>query len=220
MLSISQAVVRISDGEYHLPQIEKLTGDYVISHNNIGDVIWTCAVPSEISDSLVEMCRINGIRAGRIHAIDTLEYRMACYLSKKYLEPCCLIIPQEPGIRLVTLQNGVVLGCYFFSNDVNFRERELKRIWLSQRAAPRIAVVGSAAVGSGGGAGSDGAAVPDGTVVSSGVVVSGAAAVLGDAVVSGDSGYLWLLRFLDERAVTVQDIDSTKREMIEDWIKT
>lgn len=142
LLNTAKTIIRVGGA---LP-IDRKSDEYVFSSDIIGDTVWNCAVPTNIPESLVEMCRIRGIRFGRIHSIDTLEYRMACYLIGLYTDPICLIIPQSPGIRLIfmknnTEKNSAEFDCYFFSNDIEFRERELTRIWLCQPSAPHIAVV-------------------------------------------------------------------------------
>ena len=119
----------------------KQSTDYVISNSIEGERMWTTAVPAEISNSLIKMCRLKGIRPGRIQVIDTIEHRMAYYLGGLYLSPLWILLPQEPGIRLVTLQEGVPGGCYFFSNDPDFRIRELARLWMCQSDPPQYAVI-------------------------------------------------------------------------------
>ena len=91
--------------------------------------LWSTALPKYVSDSLVEMCSIKGVRPSRVQAIDTLEYRMACYFGRLIGSSFWLLIPQKPGIRFVDFDGGIPRGCYFFSNDVDFRVKELTRLW-------------------------------------------------------------------------------------------
>ena len=144
LLNTSRTIIKLASSPFNfqteLFQNEK-SGEYIISHDTIEDTTWSCAVPSEISESLVEMCRISGIRQGFIHAIDILEYRMSYYLNKFCQAPFWLFLPQEHGIRLLALQGDSDWGCYFFSNDPDFRTLELTRLWLCQPASPRQAVI-------------------------------------------------------------------------------
>jgi len=150
LLSTAQTVVRLTgradaetDASAAFPFGDQ-SDKYVFGCNTLGDTKWLTAVPANISDSLVEMCRIKGIRPGRIAVIDTLEYRMAEYFGKLYgssHSPLWLLIPQEPGIRLVVLEKGVPQSSYFFSNAPDFRYNELLRIWLCQSNLPMHVIV-------------------------------------------------------------------------------
>ena len=135
LLNIAQTSIRLADSPFPFEE------NYIFSRNTIGGHPWTTALPAEISESLVEMCRLMNLRPGRIKAIDTLEYRMACYFASLYKSPCWLIIPQEPGIRLIALDNGLPLACCFFSNDPDYRLKELTRIWLCQASPPQHAIL-------------------------------------------------------------------------------
>jgi len=147
LLNTSQTIVRLSDETVTASDIEKTfpfvkqPEEYVFSYDIIGEKTWITAVPSETPISLVEMCRLKGVRSGRIQAIDTLEYRMSRYLGNLHKSPFWLLLPQEPGIRLITLQNGMPILCYFFSNDSNFRLQEITRIWLCQPTPPQSAYI-------------------------------------------------------------------------------
>jgi len=118
----------------------KHPSDYVFSHNIEGDGIWMTAVPVEVSNSLIKICRLKGIRQGRVQVIDTIEYRMACYLGRLY-PSLWILLPQEPGIRLIILREGIPCGCYFFSNHPDFRVWELSRLWMCQPNPPQHAVI-------------------------------------------------------------------------------
>ena len=149
LLNSAQTIVRVNTAlpferyiEHHATDMSNTKPEeYIVSRCTINDVEWTCGIPSEISSGLVEMCRLNGIRPDRIHTIDTIEFRMFCYLSRLSDEALWLFLPQEPGIRLITLQSGIVPVCYFFSNDDVFRVRELTRFWLCQPTEPQSAFI-------------------------------------------------------------------------------
>lgn len=156
LLNISSTIIKLSDntdstasGEVLTEEIltlftlppGKQSADYVFSHNIEGERIWMTAVPAEISNSLIKMCRLKGIRPGRVKIIDTMEHRMACYLGGLYQSSLWILLPQEPGIRLIILQEGIPWGCYFFSNDPDFRIWELTRLWLCQLNPPQYAVI-------------------------------------------------------------------------------
>jgi len=120
--------------------IGKQSADYVFSHNIERDSIWMTAVPVEISNSLIKICRLKSIRPGRVKVIDTVEHRMACYLGRLY-PSLWILLPQEPGIRLIVLREGAPCGCYFFSNHPDFRVLELTRLWMCQLDPPQYAVI-------------------------------------------------------------------------------
>jgi hypothetical protein len=136
LLNLSQTSVRLSDASFPFDG----EANYNFSRKVIAEEIWTTAAPAHISDSLVEMCRIKKIRPGRIHSIDTLEYRMSQYFGRLFKDsgsgqcPFWLLLPQEPGVRLIALQGGVPCGSYFFSNDPDFRLKELTRLWMHKPA--------------------------------------------------------------------------------------
>lgn len=136
LLNIGQVVVRLTDSESDL----NLKGlDYVFSGNTVGGKPWMSAVQSSIPQNLFEMCKLINIRPSAVHAVDTMEYRMACYFGGMYYMPFWLLIPQKPGIRLVSMVNGAPCGCYYFSNDPSYRENEITRLYLSD--PPELAVV-------------------------------------------------------------------------------
>ena len=140
LLNTSLARVRLSNEQDDGSDIQfPFEEGYIFSRTVMKDCMWVTALPEYISVSLVEMCRIKGIQSNRILAIDTLEYRMACYFGGIIKSQFWLLIPQEPGIRLIVLDEGVPCGCYFFSNDPNFRVKELTRIWHVQ--TPESAVI-------------------------------------------------------------------------------
>ena len=140
LLNTPQTSVRISSDPDTNFTFWRETGEYIFSRNTIGKKTWVTAVPSKISNSLLEMFRLINVRPGRIHAIDTLEYRMACYFGKLHKSNFWLLIPQKPGIRLIILEEGLPCSCHFFSNDPVFRLKELTRILLS-RTLPKLAFV-------------------------------------------------------------------------------
>ena len=135
LLDISQTFVRI-DADF--PFDEK-SGKYVFSQEAIGDVVWKTALPSEVSGALVEMVALLGVKPSRIHTIDTLEYRMARYLSGIHSVSFWLLLPQGAKIRLVIMQEGLFVGCYFFSNAPDFRVKEVSRFLLSY--PPKLAIL-------------------------------------------------------------------------------
>lgn len=134
LLNIAQTKIKIGEEFSH-----KNLEDYIFDSNKIGETLFVSALAKDSVNDLLNTCREKGIY--QIHAIDTLEYRMTCYFGGLYQEPLWLIIPQKPGIRLIALKDGVPWGCYFFSNDPDFREHELIRIWLDQQDAPQMAVI-------------------------------------------------------------------------------
>jgi len=142
LLNLSQTVVRFSDSldpDTTFPFGDR-SSKYIFSHNIIEEKkFWMTALPAEISHRLVEMCRLKRIHPNRIQAIDTLEYRMAHYFGKQYKAPLWLLLPQVPGIRLITMEGGLPCSCYFFSND--FRFQELARLWMCQSIPPQYAIV-------------------------------------------------------------------------------
>jgi len=94
--------------------------------------LWFTAVAEEIPRAIVEMCRINKIPLNRIMNIDTLEYCIATYYSKHLNDKLLWIfLSQEPGIRLIVVELGKVKACFYFSNDPEFRLKEVSRIWMS-----------------------------------------------------------------------------------------
>ena len=137
LLNIAETCVRLAGASF--PFDEK--DGYNFNCGAIKDEIWTTAVPGHISDSLVEMCRLKGIRPGRINAIDTLEYRMSLYLSNLFDGTHWLLLPQEPGIRLIVLKNGIPCGSYFFSKDPIFRLKELNRLWACHPAESAVKIL-------------------------------------------------------------------------------
>jgi len=137
ILNTAATSVRLDCADFYSSQA------HVSSSNSIGKSKWTSYLPEEDSRALVEKLRLLGVKPNKIQAIDTLEYRMSYYLlnnnsDKKSL---LLFLPQKPGIRLVAMHDGAVWGCYFFSNDPEFRLNELERIWLHQPQAIECAVV-------------------------------------------------------------------------------
>ena len=112
---------------------------YINSHNKLKNgLIWLTTVPELVSSTLLEACQINKINQNRIQAVNTLEYCMACYYEK-LLEATWLFIPQGDGLRLIIIEAGMIgiSACYFFSNNPNFREKELKRICLHREQIPK-----------------------------------------------------------------------------------
>ena len=138
LLNTAQTIVKLNDEPFPFKDESK----YVFSQNKIDTTLWKTAISLEFSNSLIESCGLFGIKPGKIHAIDTLEYRMCDHLSTIYRnELICLFFMQPPGIKLIFLQDGLPQSCYFFSNDPNFRILELTRIWLSQLNAPKTALL-------------------------------------------------------------------------------
>ena len=137
LLSTGASIVRVGEVD-----LEKTFGaEYVFSEGKLGGISWITALPLEISEALVELCRLKGLRFGRIKTIDTLEYRLANYFKNE--NSFWLFVPQELGIRLVTMEKGIPLGCYFFSNAPDFRVKELTRLWHHQNTPPKSAYVAS-----------------------------------------------------------------------------
>ena len=139
LLNTARTSIRLSDAPFSFGENAP---EYIFSRNTILDKAWTSAVPEEISGSLVEMCRLLSVRPNRILHLDTLEYRMSCYFGGLFTEGSFwLILPQKPGIRLIILNDGAALACYFISNDPDFRLQELTRIWMCQQFHPKHAVI-------------------------------------------------------------------------------
>lgn len=116
---------------------------YINSQASLPDGrFWLTTIPAQISDTLLEVCRIKKIRLERIQAIDTLEYRLANYGYHQAMADTHLFLPFKTGIRLIIFDNNGICHHYFFSNNPKFREEELKRIYMSQNnALPQNAVV-------------------------------------------------------------------------------
>ena len=146
LLNTSHTIIKLSEESLPSQYLSYEKAGYILSHSNFlnknaNKRIWTSATPKFIPNNLVEMCRSKKIRIGRIKAIDTLDYRITHYLSKLYDSVIWIFIPQEPGIRLIVLQDGIPINVYVFSNNLDFRYNELVRIWICQAFSPQHAIV-------------------------------------------------------------------------------
>jgi len=102
---------------------------YISSHAALPDGrFWLSSIPANISECLLEMCRIKKIRTERILSIDTLEYRIANYYIQQSAIDIWLFLPIKLGTRLIIFDENGICSYYFFSNNPEFREKELSRI--------------------------------------------------------------------------------------------
>ena len=186
--------------------------NYTYGEVDVKGATWVTAIPSEIPNSIVEMCRIRGIHSNRICTIDTLEYRMSCHISDFKLnhynieqeKPCWLLIPQASGIRLVHMEDGAPAGCFYLSNDPDFRIHELERIFNHLGKPPKSVYIMNSMRKSPGRA-----AATDGTDF--------------ELNHSSHEDYLWLRHILQERSVHVIDENvcrKIKEDMLENWVRT
>jgi len=142
LLNTSQTIIKLSEDSLLAQDLSYEKDGYIINCSIFDNKkMWTSATPKSLPNYLIEMCRLKKIRTGRIQVIDTLDYRITRYLSKLYSSILWILLPQEPGIRLIVLQNGIPLSSYFFSNNPDFRENELTRIWLHESFSPQHAVI-------------------------------------------------------------------------------
>jgi len=140
LLNIAQANVSLLSDANIPPHFN--SDKYINSQALLPDGrFWLTTIPAQISDTLLEMCRIKKIRLKRIQAIDTLEYRLANYCYQQSMVSTHLFLPLKSGIRLIAFDDKGVCFHYFFSNNPEFREKELSRIYAHHNAPPQNAVI-------------------------------------------------------------------------------
>jgi hypothetical protein len=107
----------------------------------VSDSGWKSALPAAISERLVEFCKLSNISEKWIQQIDSLEYRLCRYLADIHKDLIWVLMPQEPGIRLIVMKGKKYVQNYFFSNNPAFRQDEINRIFLCQEKPPKKAVL-------------------------------------------------------------------------------
>ena len=119
--------------------------DTAISYNHVldetSDNAWKSALPAAISEGIVKLCRLSEIPEKRIRQIDSLEYRLCRYLADIHKDLIWVLVPQEPGIRLIVMEDKAYVQNYYFSNNPGFRQDEINRILLCQEKPPKKAVL-------------------------------------------------------------------------------
>jgi hypothetical protein len=105
------------------------------------DNAWKSALPAAIPERLVELCKLSGIPEKCVQQIDSLEYRLCRHLAGIHKDLIWVLIPQEPGIRLIVMENKKYVQNYFFSNNPGFRQDEVNRILFCQENPPKKAIL-------------------------------------------------------------------------------
>jgi hypothetical protein len=72
------------------------------------------ALPIKLADSLVEMCRIWGIKPHNIESLTVFEYLL---IKKHAAESAGIFLPQENGLRLLLTDGGKLSHVYFINDE-------------------------------------------------------------------------------------------------------
>jgi hypothetical protein len=93
------------------------------------------ALPTALASALTHFCRVLGISVYRITCIDTLENALVRHYTSLFQENQWLCIPQEKGLRIVTLRGQIPASVYCINDDFAAGKLELTRLWCAQRPA-------------------------------------------------------------------------------------
>lgn len=78
----------------------------------------------------------------RIKRLDTVEHFIFCHYAQKTTEALMVVFPQENGVRVLFLADGMPRSARNVSNDPEFRTAELLNYWQSNETiTPKKAIV-------------------------------------------------------------------------------
>lgn len=108
-------------------------GWHVYNGDNNQAALFMAALPTAVADNLTELCRALRIPMRRIKRIDVIENALVEYFRTARKEPVWLCLPQDGGIRVLSVSGGAPNGCWTISNAPAWRETDLQRLWAARR---------------------------------------------------------------------------------------
>jgi hypothetical protein len=122
-----------------LPHGESINeGTHAVDYDLFSDsVLFVAALPLALSEAMTSMCRIWGVPLHNIKQLGVAEHA----LLRRYSTADCLCLPQENGVRLLFLPDGVPTGAVYVSDAPAYREQELDRLWQTGYPLPKQAIL-------------------------------------------------------------------------------